>query len=267
MIAPDVPPLEVRQLIWGRRGQWLGGPWTATLGRGEVLAVLGPNGAGKTTLFRALIGSEAAVSGEVLWGGRAQSSLAPGQLAASVAFVPQLGGEAFDLSVSDYVMLGCVARKGWFARPARDDRAVVAGVLERLGLTRLADRPLGRVSGGERQLAGVARALAQQPAVLVLDEPTASLDFGNQESVLAQLASLAADGLTVIFSTHQPNHAQRLASRVLALDGSGPGRYGSAEEILRPELLSALYGVPVRRIAGPEESVFVVGGRGLRGVK
>ncbi|GAA4416281.1 ATP-binding cassette domain-containing protein [Quisquiliibacterium transsilvanicum] len=253
---------EARALVWGQPGTAFGGPWSAALAAGEVLAVLGPNGAGKTTLFRTLIGALEPLSGEVLWAGRPLRTLAPVHLARSVAFVPQQGPVLFELSAADYVMLGRLARKGRFAGPGAADRLAVAAALERLGLGALADRPLHRLSGGERQMVALARALAQQAAVLLLDEPTSSLDFGNQDRVLSRIEGLAADGLAVVFSTHQPDHAQRLATRVLAIDGRGHARFGTSAEILSGEVLSAVYGVGIERIerAGGAP-VFVASGR------
>ena len=153
---------------------------------------------------------------------------------------------------------GRIARKAAFSRPLHDDRLAVGRALRRLGLDALADRPLGRISGGERQLAAIARALAQQAGVLLLDEPTASLDLANQQLVLKQIASIVRDGLAVIFSTHQPDQAQQLAGRVLALDGRGDGRFGPSDEILSETVLSALYGIPVMRVEARGQVLFSV---------
>lgn len=250
--------LEVDGLVWGHGGHRFGGPWSAVLDPGQVIAVLGPNGAGKTTLFRTLIGSEPSLGGRIAWSGHARGFPSPGDLAACVAYVPQQSGHAPELSVADYVMLGRIARKTAFARPAQEDRVAVGVALRRLGLEGLAERPLGRISGGERQLAALARALAQQAGVLLLDEPTASLDLSNQQLVLRQIDSIVRDGLAVIFSTHQPDQAQQLAGRVLALDGRGEGRFGSTDEILSEGVLSALYGVPVMRVESRGQALFAV---------
>lgn len=256
------PLLEVDALVWGQRGVPFGGPWSARVDAGQVLAVLGPNGAGKTTLFRTLIGAVGALSGAVRWGGQPLATLSSGALAGSVAFVPQQGPIAFELTSAEYVMLGRLAHKGRFSGPGPADHAAVAAGLARLGLSGLASRPLHRLSGGERQLVAVARALAQQARLLLLDEPTASLDFGNQARVLDQLAGLAAEGLAVVFSTHQPEQAQRLAGRVLAIDGRGHARFGPAAEILCAEVLSAVYGLAIERIDRPGGApVFVATGR------
>ena len=236
----------------------MGGPWSAILRAGETIAVLGPNGAGKTTLFRTLIGALGALSGRVAWPGGDAVALSAGELAACVAFVPQQTATGLEFSVEDYALLGRVARKGWLSRPGDSDRAIVAEALDRLGLLPLARRTLGQISGGERQLAGLARALAQQASVLILDEPVASLDLANQERVLAQIASLTATGLAVLFSTHQPEHAQRLASQVLVVDGSASAQYGPPDAILTGPVLSMLYGVPVSRLEVDGRVLFAV---------
>jgi iron complex transport system ATP-binding protein len=261
MTARPPPPLEVEALRWGRPGRPFGGPWSLRVEAGEAVAVLGPNGAGKTTLFRTLIGALPPLSGTVRWEGRSPGEATPAQLAASVAFVPQLGPGAAGLTAGEYVMLGRLARKPRFAGPSGADHEAVTRALAHLGLDGLADRPLHRLSGGE-QLAAIARALAQQARVLVLDEPTASLDFGNQARVLGHLEALTREGFALLFSTHQPEHAQRLAGRVLAIDGCGHMRFGTAAEVLTGEVLSQVYGVTVERIdrAG-RDPAFVAGGR------
>ena len=256
--GPGQVLLEVDSLVWGHGGLRFGGPWSAVLEPGQVIAVLGPNGAGKTTLFRTLIGSEPPLGGSIAWSGHPRGFPSPRALAACVAYVPQQSGHAPELSVADYVMLGRIARKAAFSRPLHDDRLAVGRALRRLGLDALADRPLGRISGGERQLAAIARALAQQAGVLLLDEPTASLDLANQQLVLKQIASIVRDGLAVIFSTHQPDQAQQLAGRVLALDGRGDGRFGPSDEILSETVLSALYGIPVMRVEARGQVLFSV---------
>ncbi len=243
--------LALDALAWGRSGRRYGGPWSASIGAGELVAVLGPNGAGKTTLFRTLIGALPPLSGAVRWEGHPVGGLPPARLAACVAFVPQLGPATVERSALDSVLLGRLARKGSFAGPSRLDVDAALQALQRLGVDALAARPLHRLSGGERQLVGIARALAQGAGMLILDEPTASLDFGNQGRLLSRLEALAADGLAVLFSTHQPAQAQRLAPRVLAIDGRGGTRFGSADEVLTGPVLSALYRTRVERLERP----------------
>lgn len=260
MTSADRVLLRLDALVWGLERRRFGGPWTATLCPGEAIAVLGPNGVGKTTLFRTLIGAVPALSGSATWGGDASPPVrVPADLAARVAFVPQQGEAAADLSVEDYALLGRIARRGWFARPSPADRAMVVAALARLGLEGLGKRPLVRLSGGERQLAGLARALVQQASVLIVDEPLASLDPANQHRVQSQIAALVADGLAVIFSTHQPEHAHRLAGRVLAVDGRGAGVFGRSDDVLTGPVLTRLYGIPVRRLETAGHTLFPAG--------
>jgi len=146
-----------------------------------------------------------------------------------------------------------------FARPTARDRAVAATMLDRLGITALANRPYTMISGGERQLVLLARALAQEPQFIVLDEPTANLDFGNQGKVMREIRALAASGLGVLFTTHDPNHALRAADRAYMLRGGERIAEGAVKEILTQERLEALYDAPVRVITDASGTAFVPG--------
>jgi iron complex transport system ATP-binding protein len=239
------PLLEIRDLRFGPAGVALTDPVSFAVVRGGVVAVLGPNGAGKTSLFRTVLGLLPPLGGEVRWAGRPLAGLSPRELAEAVAYVPQAAAAAFDFTVEHYVLLGRLGRLRPISAPGRVDREAAAAAIERLGLGGFRQRLLSRMSGGERQLAAVARALAQQARVLVLDEPTASLDFGNQARVLDLLAGLAADGLAVVFSTHDPNHALRAGEDALLFTRDGPVVAGPAADVLTPERLSRAYGTPV----------------------
>ncbi len=244
--------LRTRALAFGYDRRALTEPIDLTLHAGEIVVVLGPNGAGKSTLFRTLLGSVAALSGTVFWGGRALAELAPRELAARVAWVPQQPGAAFDFSVEHYVMLGRLGRLAAGAAPGRGDREAVSRAIDRLGLGRFRSRPLSKMSGGERQLAAIARALAQQASTLLLDEPTASLDFGNQGRVLDTLCGLAADGLGIVYATHDPNHALRAGTNALVYLPGGATAFGPVGELIEPDVLTRVYGVQVEvaRTAG-----------------
>lgn len=237
--------LRTRALAFGYDRRALTEPIDLALHPGEIVVVLGPNGAGKSTLFRTLLGSVAALSGTVFWGGCALAELAPRELAARVAWVPQQPGAAFDFSVEHYVMLGRLGRFAAGAAPGRGDREAVSRAIERLGLGRFRGRSLSKMSGGERQLAAIARALAQQASTLLLDEPTASLDFGNQGRVLDTLRSLAADGLGIAYATHDPNHALRAGTHALVYLPDGAIAFAPVGELIEPELLTRVYGARV----------------------
>jgi iron complex transport system ATP-binding protein len=208
--------------------------------------VLGPNGGGKTTLFRTLLGLLPPLSGAVLLEGQAIESMPRGEVARRVGYVPQGHAAPFAFSVREAVLMGRTAHISLFAAPGAADREAADRAIAMLGIEGLADRLVNELSGGERQLAMIARALAQGARALVLDEPTASLDFGNQVRVLRQIARLAAEGYAVVFSTHDPGQAFLAATRVLLLAQGGALREGTPDEVITAENLRTVYGVDVR---------------------
>jgi len=251
--------LEVRDLAFGFGSRRVGADVTFSLARGETLAVLGGNGAGKTTLFRTLLGLLPAQAGSVRVGGDALHSLSAIERARRLAYVPQQHVPAFGFSVEEAVLMGRAARLSSFARPGESDRRIAHDALARLGVDGLAPRPVTELSGGERQLVLVARALAQEAPILILDEPTASLDFGNRARVLSEIDRLRGTGLTIVFSTHEPDHALTHADRALLLAEGKPLALDASDRALTEANVSQLYGVGVRRVmAGGARSVFVV---------
>ena len=237
--------LEGHQLTIGYQDRVVGRGLDVKLENGEVLALLGPNGGGKTTLLKTLLGLLAPKAGEVRLGDRALPSYSDRERARLVAYVPQVHNATFAFPVETVVLMGRTAHGNLFSRPTVADRAVAARALERFGISYLAERPYTMISGGERQLALLARALAQEPQFIVLDEPTASLDFGNQGKVMREIRALAASGHGVLFTTHDPNHAMRAADRAFLLrEGVRIGE-GPVASVLNREQLEALYGAPV----------------------
>jgi iron complex transport system ATP-binding protein len=216
-----------------------------SLERGEVLCVLGPNGAGKTTLFRTLLGLLPPLGGAVRVDGRDLATLGRAEIAREVAYVPQASTSYFDFTLAEVVEMGRAAHLGTFARPGRRDRDAARVALERMGIASLAERPVGAVSGGERQLALIARALATDARMLIMDEPTANLDFGNQARVLDEVSRLAKSGIGVLLCTHDPDHAFRVADRALLLDAGLALGQGSVDQVLDSAALSRLYRIPV----------------------
>jgi iron complex transport system ATP-binding protein len=237
--------LSASHLVFGYPRRTVGRDLTLALGAGEVLCVLGPNGAGKTTLLRTLLGLIPARGGEVRLGERRLGELARAEVARTVAYVPQSTTMPFDFTVLEMVEMARTAHLGVLARPGRHDREVARAALERLGIAHLAQRAIGAVSGGERQLALIARALATQARAMVMDEPTASLDLGNQSRVLDEILRLRAAGIGILLCSHDPDHALRVADRALLLAKGQTIAQGSAAEILVAENLSKLYGVTV----------------------
>jgi iron complex transport system ATP-binding protein len=212
------------------------------LKEGQVLCVLGPNGIGKTTLLRCLDGLEALAGGGIELDGRPLRALTRRTLGRLVGMVPQTDAPVFAFSVREVVEMGRAPHLEWLATPGAEDRRIVKGTLERLGISGLENRLYPELSGGERQLVLIARALAQQPRLLILDEPTSHLDFANAMRVLELVRGLADEGLAVIMTTHDPDHAFLIADRTLAMAPGMPAVDGDTRELLTEERLSAIYG-------------------------
>jgi iron complex transport system ATP-binding protein len=239
------PMLSARNLGFGYGAKVVGRGVDLEVRAGEVLCLLGPNGSGKTTLFKTMLGLLPAQAGEVLLDGRPLAGLPRPEIARRVAYVPQAHAAHFPFRVLDMVVMGRTAHLGLFAAPGREDRAKALQALDALGIADLAETEYTRISGGQRQLALVARALAQDAPAIVMDEPTASLDFGNQVVVLGEVRRLAARGLAVVLSTHDPDHAFSVGNRVALLDDGRLVAQGLPAEVLTPERLRAVYGVSV----------------------
>jgi iron complex transport system ATP-binding protein len=214
---------------------------TVDVAPGQWTVVIGPNGAGKTTLLRALAGLVSHDGGIRLYG-RAVSGLHRRELARLVAVVPQDPATPSWLSVGEYVLLGRTPHIGFLSQESRADMAAASRALERLDLMPYADRPLGTLSGGEKQRAVVARALAQEASLILLDEPTSALDIGHQQQALELLDELRDEaGLTLVAAMHDLTVAGQYADRVLLLDGGQLVADGSPAEVFTEELLSHHY--------------------------
>jgi len=224
-----------------------------TLQVGEAVALVGPNGSGKTTLLKLLLGLVRPGSGEARLDGRPLRGFRPRELARRLAYVPQVHREAFPFTVRDVVQMGRLPHRGFLEPLGPRDLAAAEEAMEELGIAALADRPYTAVSGGERQLTLLARAVAQEARVLVMDEPTNGLDYGNQLRLLERIAELGRRGRTVVFSSHHPDHALTAADRVVMLRGGRVVADGPAEETITAESLRLLYGVDVRLVQAGRE--------------
>jgi iron complex transport system ATP-binding protein len=235
-------PLETRNLgfSYGRREVLR--DISFTLGRGELLGLLGPNGSGKSTLFRCVLGLDRGYSGLVLMEGEDIRRKEPAAMARLAAYVPQIHQPSFNYSALDMVLMGA----GGGQRPTARQKEAAEAALETLGIADLRDRDFRRLSGGEQQLVLIARALAQGAKILVMDEPTANLDYGNQIRLLIQIKDLSRRGYSVLLSTHNPDHAFSFADRVIALQNAEIAAAGPPAEVLTAEFIRSLYGVDVR---------------------
>jgi iron complex transport system ATP-binding protein len=238
--------LEIRDLtVRYRTGRPALDGVSCTVRGGELLAVAGPNGSGKTTLVRALSGLVRPSGGTVELGGRPPGRWSRPELARVLAVVPQGEEVTFPLKVDETVMLGRYARLGPLAAPSPADRAAVADALARCDVLGLADRTIDTLSGGEWQRVRIARALAQEPRILVLDEPTTSLDVRHEMELFELVRGLVTDGLAGLVITHQINLAARFADRILLLSEGRVAGEGRPAEVLREDSLRAVFGWPV----------------------
>ena len=216
-----------------------------SVGRGEFLSILGPNGVGKSTLFRCILGLLSGYTGQVLVDGTDARSFSVREAARHIAYIPQSSHPIFNYSVFDIVLMGRTSGLSTFRSPGKQDVEKCRWALDKIGISRLEERCFHRLSGGEQQLVLIARALVQDAPVLMLDEPTANLDFGNQILVLEQARNLAREGYTVIQTTHHPEQSYQFSDRILAIQKGRVLTEGKPEQVLTEETMKALYGVDV----------------------
>ena len=246
------PVLEARGLGFRLGARQVLADVSLALEAGDCAALLGANGAGKTTLLRTLLGFVRPDRGEVWLDGKPLAAQARRAIARRIAYVPQAHAPSFPYSVREMVSMARAPTSGWGPARTAEDEAAVSGALQRLGLTQLAERSYAGLSGGERQAVLVARALAQGAQILLMDEPTASLDLGQQARLMALLAELAAEGRAILMSTHQPELVLRWFNRAVLLHGGKVLGDGPPRVILTPEALSQLYAVEVRVVEAGE---------------
>ena len=217
-----------------------------TVKPGELYCLIGPNGSGKSTLLKLLLGAIQPETGQVRFGGRPVGGWSRQSLAQQIGVVPQSEELAFPLSVREMVAMGRYPYLGMVGRPGPEDERALQAALERCDVAQLADRPISTLSGGERQRARVARALAQEPTTLVLDEPTASLDIRHEMMIYELLVELSRqDGVTVVLVTHNLNLAARYSDRLLLLDDGAAAAEGEPSTVLSRQTIERVYRWPV----------------------
>jgi iron complex transport system ATP-binding protein len=219
---------------------------TASVPAHSCTAILGPNGAGKTTLLQLILGLRRPDAGSIRLEGKPTSSYTRRQLSRRIGFVPQGESIAFDFTVFEYVLLGRAPYLGLLETPGAADAASANAALAAMGLEELRGRSVLELSGGEQQLVSLARALVQRPRLLLLDEPTAHLDLGNKSRLLALLSQLQREGMSVLFTTHDPEVAALGADGLILLHQGGCLAAGPRDLVLTQENLRTLYGVPLQ---------------------
>lgn len=212
---------------------------------GDVLCLLGPNGVGKTTLFKALLGFLPTRSGVFSIDRQGLPFHNRKRLAKLIGYVPQVHEPPFPFRTLDVVVMGSIGSAKLFSGPSKADFAEAARILEMLGVARLKETIYTEISGGERQMVLIARALMQKPRFLVMDEPTSSLDFGNQMKVLRQVQLLAKSGIGIVMTSHFPDHAFLCCTKAAIMSKNEPFHVGVVEEIVTEETLRRAYGIDV----------------------
>lgn len=213
---------------------------------GQFVCILGANGCGKTTLLKTMLGFFRPQGGSVLLDGENVHTMDVRRMAQKVAYIPQSHVPPFPFRVIDVVLMGRTPYLSRTYRPTQEDYQIAMDALERLGITSLADRRYTALSGGQRQLVIIARAIAQQTGTIIMDEPTASLDFGNQYLVLAQLLKLKQQHMSIVMVTHNPEHAIYCADRIIAMRDGRVLMDGTTEQIITEPLLREIYGMDVK---------------------
>lgn len=217
-----------------------------TVNTGEICCLLGPNGVGKTTLFKTILNLLKPLCGEVRINGEATAHWNAKKMAKSMAYVSQSHIPPFPFKVKDVVLLGRVSSTGYFGQPTKKDYDIAENAMIDMGVEKLRDIEYTAISGGERQLVMIARALCQQPSFLVLDEPTASLDYGNMVKVINKVRSLKDLGIGVIMTTHSPDQAFMCDSNVVMLQRDNPLIFGNAKDVITDKNMKDAYGIDIK---------------------
>ena len=235
---------------WNRSGGGYGGGdivkgVSCRADSGDVLCLVGPNGCGKTTLFRLLLGILPITGGSIRLDGRDVRSFSPRELAGRIAYIPQYHTPIYSYTVLDVVVMGRAARFSAFETPKAADREAAFAALEKLNAAHLANRKYTSLSGGQRQLILIARAICQSAGVFVLDEPAANLDYANHQLLMEVVADLARKGYCVVMSTHSPEHPASIGTKVLLMREGRVAAFGPPEEVITPEHLQAVYDIGI----------------------
>lgn len=213
------------------------------LKRGEVVSLLGPNGCGKSTLIRLMLKLMRPAQGEIWLENKTLHRYSHREIAKHIAYIPQYHNVPFNYSVLEMVMMGRVSKSGFFAAASANDRATAYASLERIGIADLADRAFGQLSGGQKQMVLLARALTQEVNTFIMDEPVSGLDYGNQIRLLELIADLARQGYTFLKTTHYPDHALMVSSRVVVMNNGHIVAEGKPDEVITSPMIRDVYGI------------------------
>lgn len=238
--------LEIINLSCGYKNKCILKNINLQINDGEILCILGPNGVGKTTFLKTILGFLKLQSGEILLNGMKINNWSNVKLAKVLAYVPQAHTPPFPYKVLDVVVMGKTVHLGYFKAPSKSDYKKAEDILENLGIGYLKDDIYTEISGGERQLVLIARALMQDSKILIMDEPTSNLDYGNQIRVLKQINLLSKMGISIIMTSHFPDHGFLCSAKIALIERNSVIHLGSADEIITEENMKLSYGVTVK---------------------
>ncbi len=241
----SVPLINLDDVSFGYTNSTVLKNVSLAIGQGEIVTLLGPNGCGKSTLIKVALGMLKPACGRVSYNGAEVSSVGAKRLAREIAYVPQIHKSAFPYAVIDVALMGRIPHKAFFFRYSKKDMDIAYDALRRLSILHLADRPYTAISGGERQLAIIARALTQGAKTMIMDEPAAGLDYGNQLRLLEHIVELSREGYTFIKSTHSPEHALWIADRAVMIKNGAIMADGPCDDVINAENLFRLYNARV----------------------
>ena len=246
--------LEVKNVSCGYSTKVVVKDISMSVSSGEILCLLGPNGVGKTTFFKTILGFLKLKGGEILLDGENIHNWSRKQLAKNIGYVPQAHTPPFPYKVFDVVLMGRTAHLSMFSSPSKEDKDIAEEAIDILNISYLKDKIYTEISGGERQMVLIARALAQSPKMLIMDEPTSNLDFGNQIRVLDQIKKLSKRGLAVIMTSHYPNHAFICSTKVAFMQKNNVFTVGNVDEVVTEDMLKEAYGIDVKIITIPNSN-------------
>ena len=239
------PRISIKDISFGYTDEIILKNISFDISSGEIATILGPNGSGKSTLIRLMLGFLKPINGSIEVEGSDITRISSKELALKIAYVPQIHKTAFPYNVTDIVLMGSIPHKSFFFKYSKADLTIAYEAMERLSILHLAERPYTEISGGERQLTIIARALAQGSGTFIMDEPASGLDYGNQLRLLEEIVKLSSEGYTFIKSSHSPEHVLWIADRVIMIKNGRVMADGKPEDIVTSENLYSLYGVNV----------------------
>lgn len=228
-----------------------------TIGSGKLITLLGPNGVGKSTLFKCILGLHKNYNGSIIINQENSKSMSPEIRSSWLAYIPQSHVTTFDYSVLEMVVMGTSNRISNFSTPRQSQYEIACHALEQMGLQDFSNRSFHKLSGGEQQLVLIARALAQQSKILIMDEPTSNLDFANQQRVMDHIKALTDIGYTVLLSNHNPQDAMLYSDQILALFNGKIIADGAPKDVLDQALMEKLYQTQVDIIAVNGEQIIL----------